>query len=72
MNSIIPNIRISDYPQLAMICWNRNQEGFVLEDEALALYERNWIWIDKNDLNESEKNLINKLVKAYGNGVLLV
>lgn len=64
-------IRINDYPQLKLVCWNRHDE-FISEDDALYTYEVNWRFIDKEHLINKEKTLINLLVKQYGNGVLNV
>lgn len=64
-------IRISEYPQLQFICWQRNNE-FVEERDALALYEANWRFIIEEDLTEKERLLIDRLVQFYGNGVLNV
>lgn len=64
-------INIDDYPQLALLAWNRairNIEG----EEALALYERNWPWIEKERLTSNEVALIERLTKQYGHGVLNV
>ncbi|MBL8205287.1 MAG: hypothetical protein JNM09_13715 [Blastocatellia bacterium] len=65
-------IKLSDYPQLSLIAWNRHQESFISEEEALALYEANWRWIDEKTLTTRERKLIDQLVKNDGNGVLNV
>lgn len=64
-------IKIDDYPQLKLVAWNRHNE-FIEEAEALELYEVNWRFIDQKSLTNNEQNLIDKLVKDYGNGVLHV
>ena len=61
-------IRIADYPQLSFIAWNRPKDGLIDEAEALALYERNWAYVDKNALDANEKAFVNQLVERYGNG----
>jgi hypothetical protein len=65
-------LRIADYPQLKLIAWNRHGHDLVEEEEALALYERNWRYVDENMLNEEERQLIGRLAEQYGNGVLHV
>jgi hypothetical protein len=65
-------IKLSNYPQLSLIAWNRHNDSFVTEKEALALYEANWRWIEEDKLTEQELNLIEELVKKVGNGRLLV
>lgn len=61
-------VRLADYPQLKLLAWNRRDD--VIEgDEALALYERNWRYVDREQLTEKEQQLIDQLVIQYGNGV---
>jgi len=68
----IPTLRIRDFPQLAFLCWSINKNGYLREDEALSLYERNWRFVDQSALENEERELINRLVNKYGNGVLHV
>lgn len=64
-------IRIASYPQLNLLCWNR-PEGTVLDGaEALALYDRNWRFVDADALEQTELDLISLLTQKYGNGVFL-
>lgn len=65
-------IRVADYPQLAALCWNRAPDAVLEETEALALYERNWRWVDVEALSEAERALIDHLVATHGRGVLNV
>jgi hypothetical protein len=57
--------RLADFPQLKLIAWNRREE-------ALALYEHHWRYVDVANLTPPEKTLINQLVRERGNGVLHV
>jgi hypothetical protein len=65
-------VRIADYPQLHALCWNRPADTVVDGHDALALYERNWRFVDRDRLTEQEKQLIDQLVERYGKGVLNV
>lgn len=65
-------IHIAEYPQLRFIAWNRHDDATVSGEEALALYERNWDYVEVDKLSADEKALIERLVKEYGNGVLHV
>lgn len=65
-------IKLSDYPQLSSIAWNRRKDSFVTEEEALSLYEANWRWVEEELLTEAELALIKELMKNVGNGVLNV
>lgn len=65
-------IRLSDFPQLRMLAWNRPAEAEVDEAEALALYEANWRFVEPETLNEAEAALLRRLVQEQGAGLLLV
>lgn len=65
-------VRLADYPQLRLIAWNRKDEDLIEGDEALALYERNWRYVDRHQLTVKEQQLIDQLVAEYGKGVLHV
>lgn len=65
-------VRINQYEQLMMVCWNRRPGDHIDEREALALYERNWHHVDQAAMSEDEKAFLQRLVTMYGNGVLLV
>lgn len=67
----VPTIRIDDYPELALLAWNRVVRE-VAEDEALALYEANWRFVDVEHLLPVERALIDRLANQYGHGVLNV
>ncbi len=61
-------VRIADYPQLNAIAWNRPNGGSIDEAEALALYERNWEYVDNNALTPREEAFVQELATNYGNG----
>jgi len=61
-------VRIADYPQLSFIAWNRPKDDLIGEDEALALYERNWDYVDRNAIGPREEALLNELAEHHGNG----
>lgn len=65
-------INIFDYPQLQAVCWNRRHDEPITPEAALALYERNWDYIDKANLTPMEIALIDDLRVKVGNGVLCV
>lgn len=64
-------IRISEYPQLQRITWQRKDE-FLDGRDALALYEANWRFVAVENLTQKEMDLIDRLAREYGNGVLNV
>lgn len=63
------NIKISDYPQLFLIAWNRDRNGFMDEQDAFHLYESHWRFVDIEDLSLFEKDFIVRLTNTYGEGV---
>lgn len=65
-------LRLADYPQLKLIAWNRRDDDLIDEQEALALYERNWCYVDKASLDQKERQLIDRLVQQYGHGIMNV
>jgi len=65
-------LRLADYPQLQLIAWNRRDDVPVEEEEAFALYERNWHYIDQASLSADEQQLIERLTRTFGNGVMNV
>jgi len=64
-------VRLADYPQLERLAWHR-QGDTLTEEEAFALYERNWRHVDQPNLEPAEREFIARLVKRHGQGVLLV
>jgi hypothetical protein len=63
---------IGDYPQLKLIAWNRREDDRIAEEEAFALYEANWRFIDEGTLDAHERAFIDYLTRQYGKGVLHV
>jgi len=71
--ALVPaTVRLGDYAQLRMIAWNRKQNDLVSQEEALALYERNWDLVDAEKMLPEEQALLQRLIKVHGNGVLHV
>ncbi|MGQ0566134.1 MAG: hypothetical protein ACT4OK_13840 [Gemmobacter sp.] len=66
------DVQINDYPQLRGLCWNRPGAGVIDGADALALYERNWRFVDYAAMTMEEESLLATLVARYGNGVLNV
>ena len=64
-------IHIDQYPQLKLLCWNLDHNIPLEGSDALALYERNWWMVDQEALESHERQLIDRLVNEFGNGVFL-
>ncbi|MBA3485864.1 MAG: helix-turn-helix domain-containing protein [Lysobacter sp.] len=65
-------LRITDYPQLKRLAWNRPGNDLVTERDALALYERNWRLVDQEQMSARERELLQRLVQKHGGGILHV
>jgi hypothetical protein len=63
------NIDVKEYPQLTVLCWNRDKNVLITEEDALGLYENNWRWVE--ELTQKEQKFLDRLVIKHGNGVLL-
>jgi hypothetical protein len=61
-----------DFPELAMLAWNRDIARPIDRDEAFQLYERNWRFVDAGRLGAAETKLIKDLSQEFGHGQLLV
>lgn len=61
----------ADYPELKQLVWSRNAARPISGEEALEFYERNWRFIDQDQLTPQEAALIRRLAERYGNGHLL-
>lgn len=65
-------VRLSEYPQLKRLTWNQPGIDALDERDALALYERYWDLVDADQMDESERALLERLVQWYGKGILHV
>jgi len=64
-------IQVRKYPQLRQLCWNRPTNAVVSGKTALAIYERNWRFVDQRAITVRERHLLSKLVDEHGHGHLL-
>jgi len=64
-------VRIPDYPVLKELAWSRVDE-YIPAEEALALYERNWRFVQDAGVSPDEQMLIDRLTQQCGGGVLNV
>lgn len=64
-------VDLEAWPALAELAWNRT-DRWIPAEEALALYERNWRFVDRNRLSTAEAELIERLKDRHGAGVLHV
>ncbi|AZO31320.1 MULTISPECIES: hypothetical protein [Mesorhizobium] len=61
----------AEFPQLRALAWSRDISRPIPAEEAFALYERNWRFVDQKHLTVREKQLIQELANKFGHGVLL-
>ncbi|RRI05876.1 hypothetical protein EH240_04880 [Mesorhizobium tamadayense] len=71
MTANIAPIVPAEFPQLQALAWNRDAARPIPAEEAFALYERNWRFVDQKRLTQREKLLIRKLADKFGHGILL-
>ena len=64
-------VDVQAYPNLQLLCWNR-AERFIPAADAFALYERNWRFVDQKTLQPAERELIERLTRTHGAGLLNV
>ena len=63
-------IRIRDYPELSLLCWNLPGLTELEDERALAIYEDRWRFVDEEALTDRERALIDRLVEERGTGPL--
>ncbi|MCC6196308.1 MAG: hypothetical protein IT518_17785 [Burkholderiales bacterium] len=61
-------IEVSAWPQLQLLCWGRHDQ-WVSGADALAIYERNWRFVQPETLTAEETDLIRGLAERHGGGV---
>lgn len=65
------NVHLNEYPQLRQLAWNRPDDAVVDGETALALYERNWRFVDVDAFSAHERDLLRDLIQVHGNGHFL-
>lgn len=65
-------IKINQYAQLKRLAWQLTDTQEVSPEEALEIYERNWKVVETKKMKAEERELIQKLLKAFGRKRLLV
>lgn len=65
-NNIPTRIRLEDYPQLRQLAWQVQGTDSLTPLEARDIYERNWRHLDKNKLEDRERQLIHALREGLG------
>ncbi|AOG03088.1 hypothetical protein [Bosea sp. RAC05] len=66
-NMIVPK----DFPELGKLVWNRDPARPIEREIAFALYERNWRFVDTQNLTPNEARLIKDLADEFGHGHVL-
>lgn len=64
---IVPN----EFPELAALAWSRDPARPIHPEEAFALYERNWRFVDRERLGAAEAALVVALTARFGHGHFL-
>ena len=66
-----PAIVPAEFPELNALVWNRNPARPIAAEEVFALYERNWRFVDQDNLTDRERLLIAELTAEFGCGHML-
>jgi hypothetical protein len=67
----VPMVEIARYPALRLLTWQMHQD-LIREDEAFSIYEREWRHVDAERLTQAERELVGRLARRYGRGLLNV
>lgn len=70
MDDPLDLIVIADYPQLSLLAWSFRGDATITGSEAHSLYEASWRFVEKSELLDHERALIDRLVVTYGQGLL--
>jgi hypothetical protein len=62
-------LELDRWPVLRELAWNRS-DRWIPAEEALALYERNWRFVEPGRLGAEEAALVERLKAQFGAGVL--
>ncbi|TPM36297.1 hypothetical protein FJ958_00180 [Mesorhizobium sp. B2-3-5] len=68
---IAPMIDPAEFPELQALLWSRDAARPIPAEEAFALYERNWRFVDQTRLTAREELIIQDLADKFGHGILL-
>lgn len=63
-------LKIKNYPQLKRISWFYHDDE-IEEESALRIYERNWFYINQNELTENENKKIKELALKFNGHEIL-
>ncbi|HEX4943381.1 MAG TPA: hypothetical protein VFV55_03445 [Usitatibacteraceae bacterium] len=71
LGSLLDNLvlDLEAWPVLRELAWSRSGR-WILAEDALAIYERNWRFVDPRHLGKDEAALIERLKATCGAGVL--
>jgi len=63
-------VRVAEYPMLRDLIWTGRQRELLPAREAFDIYERNWRFVNPSELGENEKELVERLCRRFGSGLL--
>lgn len=61
MNTWPATLTIGDCPQLALVAWSRRPGDVITAEEAFDLYVSTWRFVDVEQLEDQERELIEGL-----------
>ena len=63
-------VDLTDTPVLRSLLWTGRKRARVPAEEAFRHYERNWRFVRRTALGPKERELIDRLAKVYGGGLI--
>lgn len=67
----LAGVNPQEFSQLRGLIWDRADATFLTLKEAFSYYESLWRFVDVEDMDLKEKNLLEYLIATEGNGVFL-
>lgn len=58
------------YPTLRLLCWSGAAPRSLSREDAFALYEREWRFVEEASLTDEERALIASLAREFGGGLI--
>lgn len=62
----LQDVEVKDTPVLRLLLWTGKKRARIPAREAFQQYERNWRFVCRMTITAGEKQLIDRLAKAYG------
>lgn len=65
-----PEIDLNDVPVLRSLLWTGRQRARIPAREAFKQYENQWRFVRETEMGQKEKQILERLKRAYGHGLI--